>query len=149
MSSPYWRDYSPHLATPLSQKQQQSTLVRLCYKAHRLATRHTINHARRLCNANYGRSLLRLFTKKPRSALKAVMKSNTRNHLKNDDPTPTDLTAITDHIRGGTTFDPDNIIEVVEDLQRKALARDPQVDPDAPFPWDTEVPATPQPNILI
>ena len=120
--------------------------IRDCYKAHRLATRHTINHARKMSYANYGRSLLRLFTKKPKSALKAVLKSNTRDHLKNKDPTPTDLTAINDHIHGGTTFDPDTIIEVVEDLQRKALSRDPTIAPDAPFPWGEAVPPTPQPT---
>ena len=38
---------------------------------------------------------------------------------------------------------------IVEDLQRKALSPDPDIDPHSPFPWAQDVPPTPQPNTTI
>ena len=80
--------------------------IQTCYQAHRLATRRTIRHARRLRSRKYGQSLLRLFTKKPKAALKAILKAADRNPLENDDPTPTDLSIIPDHLHGGVSVSP-------------------------------------------
>ena len=96
--------------------------IQTCYQAHRLATRRTIRHARRLRSRKYGQSLLRLFTKKPKAALKAILKAADRNPLENDDPTPTDLSIISDHLHGGVTTDPATVRNVIEDLQRQALS---------------------------
>ena len=117
--------------------------IQTCYQAHRLATRRTIRHARRLRSRKYGQSLLRLFTKKPKAALKAILKAAERTPLEDDDPTPTDLSIISDHLRGGVTTDPATVRNVIEDLQRQSLSPDPTIDPYAPFPWDQAAPPPP------
>ena len=54
--------------------------IRICFQAHRLATRRTIRHARRLRNLKYGQSLLKLFSKKPKTDLKAILKASKHAH---------------------------------------------------------------------
>ena len=123
--------------------------IQSCYQAHRLTTRRIIRHARRLRHLKYGQSLLRLFTKKPKAALKSILKTSKHNPLYNEDPTPTDLSVIADHLHGGITADPRTVLDVVEDLQRKNLSPDPSVDPHAPFPWEHDVPPSPQPETTL
>ena len=123
--------------------------IQSCYQAHRLTTRRIIRHARRLRHLKYGQSLLRLFTKKPKATLKSILKTSKHNPLDNEDPTPTDLSVIADHLHGGITADPRTVLDVVEDLQRKTLSPDPSVDPHAPFPWEHDVPPSPQPETTL
>ena len=126
---------SPVAPWQLEQQQpiRMSTQCGTHYRHYRHAHAHTLH----------------IHTHKPKTALKAILKASKHNPLTNEDPTPTDLSVISDHLQGGITSDPPAVRAVIEDMQRKALSPDPDVDPHAPFPWEQDVPPALQPDTTL
>ncbi len=79
-----------------------------CFKGLRHATRLLIRHARNLRRLKYGKTLLRIFIKKPSAALKAILR-NSEETLDNT-TLPTDLSDLQDETSGHLLTTPSEMI---------------------------------------
>jgi hypothetical protein len=112
-----------------------SDILHKCYKEHRVVTRLTIRHANQLRYTKYGAALLQMFVKKPRDALKSILKTASDRTSKSHEPNTQHLSALRDPDTGIITNNPAEVIAIVEKIEKKLLSPDPNIDPNAPFPW--------------
>jgi hypothetical protein len=92
-----------------------------------------------------------MFIRKPRDALKPILKITSPQNKHSNDPTPTNLCSIRDHITILITNDPARVTSIIESLETKALSPDNLINPLASFPWLHAIPAgaPPTKNIII
>jgi hypothetical protein len=132
----------------------ESATILACCKGHQTAIRLTIKHANRTRYIKYGSALLAMFIRKPRDALKSILKTTSPKNKDINDPTPTNLSSITrpnDPITRLITNDPAPITTIIESLETKALSLDNLINPLASFPWLHAIPAgtPPTKNMII
>jgi hypothetical protein len=111
------------------------------YTGHQTAIRLTTKHAIRTCYNKYGSALLAMFTRKPRDALKSILKATSSKNKHSKDPTPTNLSSIRNPITWLVINNPAHVTAIIEGLETKALFPDNLINPLASFPWLHAIPA--------
>jgi len=98
-----------------------------CFKGLRRATRILIRHARNLRRMKYGKTLLRIFAKKPRAALNSIIRT-LEGTL--DNPTlPTNISVLRDETSMRLLITLAEVIAKLEKLETPALSPDPILPP--------------------
>jgi hypothetical protein len=90
-----------------------------------------------------------MFIRKPRDALKSILKTTSPQNKHINDFTPTNLSSIRDPITRLITNDPARVTTIIESLETKALSPDNLINPLAllPSPGSTlSPPGHPQPK---
>ena len=112
--------------------------VSACFKAQRRTTCLLLKHARNQRRLKYGKTLLRMFLKKPKVALQSILCTEAEED--NTQPLPTDLSILRDDASGRLLIDSAEVIAQVQKLETQALSPDPTLPNGAPFPWHLRVP---------
>jgi len=102
-----------------------------CYKEHNIATRLTIKHANIVRNNKYGSALLQMSIRKPRDALKSIIKTASNGKKHQQHPAPANLSSIRDPIPGRLTSDPTKVKRKIKQLETKALSPNARINPSA------------------
>jgi len=141
----------PEPATTIVSNAPEDAAILVCYKGHQLAIRLTIKHANRTRYNKYGSALLAIFIRKPRDALKSILKTTFSKNKHNKDLTPTNLSFIREPITRLVTNDPARVTAIIESLETKAFSPDNLINPLASFPWLHGIPpgTTPTKNMII
>jgi hypothetical protein len=114
-----------------------------CYKEHCIATRLTIKHANRTHYNKYGSAVLQIFVRKPRNALKSILKTAAKRQRYRQHTAPTNLSSIRGSITRRFTSDPAQVKRIIEQLETKALSPNARINPRDPFPWHNAIPNNP------
>ena len=122
-----------------------SQVIQACFKGLRKTIRLLLKHARNTRRLKYGKFLLRLFVKKPNTALKSIMR--TANGKPNENTLPTNLSIIKDEVSGLLITNPPEVVTKIMELETKALSPDPTLPLGAPFPWLGHVKPTPTSSV--
>jgi hypothetical protein len=86
-----------------------------------------------------------MFVKKPRDALKSILKTASARTSPTQTPNTQNLTALRDPDTGVITNNPAEVIAIVEKIETARLSPDPNIDPNGAFPWQDAIPSTPPP----
>jgi hypothetical protein len=84
--------------------------------------------------------------KKPRDALKSVLKTSLSRNTQQKDKKPANLSSIRDPEARRITNDPALITATIKRLETKLLSPDKSIHPLETFPWLNAIPAGPSPN---
>jgi len=92
-----------------------------------------------------------MFIRKPRDALKSILKTTPSKKQHSKDPTPTNLLSIRDPITRLITNNTARVKAIIEGLEAKTLSPDILINPLASFPWLHAIPAgtPPTKNMII
>jgi hypothetical protein len=91
-----------------------------------------------------------MFIRKPRDALKSILKTTSSKNKHIKDPTPTNLSSVRDPITRLVTNNPARVTAIIEGLETKALPPDNLINSLASFSWLQAIPAgTPPTNNMI
>ena len=71
-----------------------------CFKAQRRTTRLLLKHVRNQRKLKYGQTLLRMFVKKPKTALQTILRTAAEAAEDNSQPLPTNLSIIREENTG-------------------------------------------------
>jgi hypothetical protein len=84
-----------------------------------------------------------MFVRKPRDALKSILKTASKGKKHQQHTAPTNLSSIRDAITRRTTSDPIQVKRIIEQLETKALSPDARINPRDQFPWLNAIPNNP------
>jgi len=116
-----------------------------CFKGLRKATRLFIRHARNFHLLKYGKTLLRMFVKKPSVALNSILRTSDGT---TDNPTlPTDLSILRDETSRRFLTTPSEVLAQLMEMETTTLSSDPTVPLSAPFSWLGHVRPTPTSSV--
>ncbi len=87
-----------------------------CFKGLRKTIKILLKHARNVRRISYGKTLLRMFAKKPNTALKSILRT-TAGDIKTN-TLPMDLSIIKDESTGLLITHPIEVVKRIEELER-------------------------------